>query len=241
MAKTIKVTIDPGHDKYSNVSPVNPKYIEGVQMWKLGTYLKKALEAYGIEVVLTRPKVSDTIKEVTERGKLAADNGSDLMISLHSNAPASNADGTYNTSITGTVVYYSLTDAKNKTLADALGKTISDTMGHYYRGSKTRQYSSSHPDWDWYGVIRGAARNGCKAAFLIEHGFHTCTKDINFLMSDANLALLADAEAKVIANHFGIKKALYRIQVGAFSDINNANNYKKKLEADGYQAFVVKI
>lgn len=241
MAKKIKVTLDPGHDKGSNISPVNPKYIEGVQMWKLANFLKKALENYDIEVVLTRPTVKDNIPSVYERGKLAAENGSDLMISLHSNAPGQRKNGTYDQTITGTCIYYSLTDPDNKDLADELGKAISETMGHQYRGSMTREYGEDRPDWDYYGVIRGAAQNGCEAAYLIEHGFHTCPKDIDFLMSDYNLNLLAEAEAKVIAKHFGIEKSLYRVQVGAFSKRDNALAYKKKLEEDGYQAFVVKI
>lgn len=238
-----KVTLDPGHDQLSNISPVNHKYIEGVRMWRLATYLKAALEKYGIEVVLTRPKVTDDIPEVYDRGKFAANNDSDLMISLHSNAPAPRSDGTFDQSITGTYIYYSLTDADNKELADSLGAAISETIGHKYRGSLTKVYGADHPDWDWFGVIRGAARNGCTAAFLIEHGFHTCPQDINFLMSDSNLVKLAAVEAKVIAEYFGAKakQPLYRVQIGAFENRNYAEAYKTKAVVDGYQAFVFKV
>ncbi len=238
-----KVTIDAGHDQYSNRSPVNPKYIEGVQMWKLGNYLKAALEKYGIEVALTRPKVTDDIPEPYDRGKFAANNDSDLIISLHSNAPGPNKDGTFDQSITGTYIYYSLTDADNKELADKLGAVIAQTMGHKYRGSLTKVYGGDHPDWDWFGVIRGAARNGCTAAYLIEHGFHTCPKDINFLLDDNNLVKLAEAEAKVIAEYFGAKakQPLYRVQIGAFEQRKYAEAYKAKAVADGYQAFLFKI
>ena len=237
-----KVTLDPGHDQFSNISPVNPKYVEGVQMWKLATYLKSALEKYGIEVVLTRPRLEDKIPEVYDRGKIAANNDSDLMISLHSNAPFS-VDGTFDQTITGTSVYYSLTDADNKDLADKLGAAISKTMGHMYRGSLTRAYGDGHPNWDYYEVSRGAARNGCTAAFLIEHGFHTCPKDIKFLLYDNYLETLAAAEAKVIAEYFGVKakQQLYRVQIGSFTNRKYAETYKTKVAADGYQAFVFKV
>ena len=34
---------------------------------------------------------------------------------------------------------------------------------------------------------------------------------------------------------------LYRVQIGAFSDKNNAEEYKKKAEAAGFTAFVVEV
>ncbi|MBQ8171760.1 MAG: N-acetylmuramoyl-L-alanine amidase [Oscillospiraceae bacterium] len=233
-----KVTIDPGHDHQSNVSPTVKNYTEGVQMYKLAGYLALALKEYDIESEITRKSLKDC-PTLEDRGKLAGKNGSNLFVSLHSNAPGKKKDGTYDTSITGTCVYYSLTDEDNKDLADELGNVISAKMGHNYRGSKTKEYSEEHPDWDYYGVIRNAARSGCKAAYLIEHGFHTCPKDAAYLMSDSNLRQLAQAEAKVIAEYFGAGKTLYRVQIGAFSNRQNAEAYKKKAEADGYQAFVV--
>ncbi len=234
-----KVTLDPGHDHRSNVSPTNSRYIEGVQMWKLAGYLSAALKDYGIEVETTRPNITDNPMPLETRGKLASQNGSDLFISLHSNAPGQRKDGTYDTSISGTYIYYSLTDESNKELADKLGEVIAAKMGHKYRGSLTREFSEERPNWDYYGVIRGAARNGCKAAYLIEHGFHTNTKDVSFLLSDSKLLELAQAEAKVIADYLGVTKKLYRVQIGAFSNKQNAELYKKQAEADGYQAFVV--
>lgn len=235
-----KVTIDPGHNHISNVSPTDKRYIEGVQMYKLGTFLAEALKDYGIESELTRKNIKNA-PDLAERGKLAGKNGSQLFVSLHSNAPGKDKNGRYDPSITGTCVYYSLTDEDNKKLADELGSAIASKMGHKFRGSLTREYSEERPDWDYYGVIRNAAHSGCKAAFLVEHGFHTCPKDIAFLMSDARLLELAQAEAKVIADYFGVTKKLYRVQIGAFSSRDNAENYKKKAEADGYQAFVVEV
>lgn len=199
----IKITLDPGHGQYDNKSSNNPKYIEGTQMWKLANKLKAALEKYGFEVVTTRPKISDN-PSLSARGKTAGQNGSSMLLSLHSNAPAPNKDGTYSPSVTGSVVIYSLTDKNNKALADKLGVKVSELMDHHYRGSTIRE-STTNPGTDYYGVIRAAAQSGCKCAYIIEHGFHTNVKDSNFLLSDTNLQILADAEAKIIADHFGAK------------------------------------
>lgn len=245
-----KVTLDAGHNAVSNVSPVDKRYIEGERMWKLGCFLKDALEDYGIDVVLTRNKVTDD-PSLEARGKMAATTKSDLFISLHSNAPMayyfdSDGDGEndtaeYDTSITGTEVFYSLTNPKNKVLADRLGAAISKKMNHNFRGSFIKQYSEDRPTWDWFGVIRNAAQNGCKAAFLIEHGFHTCPADIAYLMSDEKLAELAYEEARVIAEYFGVSKKLYRVQVGAFSNKKNAEAYCERIRKDGYSAFIVEV
>lgn len=199
MAKKI-ITLDPGHGKNGNPSPNNKKYIEGTQMWHLANKLKVALEKYGFEVVTTRPNLTDN-PSIATRGKTAGTNGSCMFLSLHSNAPGPNKDGSYSKTATGTRVYYSMTRSANKALADLLGNKVSEIMGHYYRGSATKQYPDK-PGVDYYGVIRYAAQNGCKCAFIIEHGFHTCVADSNFLLDDANLQKLADAEAKIIAEYF---------------------------------------
>ena len=231
---SLKITLDPGHGRYTNKSPYNPAYIEGVQMWKLANKLKAALERYGFEVVTTRPNINDD-PTLSARGSMSGKNGSNMFLSLHSNAPAKSADGTYNESITGTVVYYSMTRAENKTLADKLGNKVSEIMGHNFRGSQTKQYPNK-PGVDYYGVIRGAAQSGCKCAILIEHGFHTNIADSNFLLSDDNLQKIADAEAAIIAEYFSqnkepIKSEMYRVrkswedaksQLGAYTVLANA-------------------
>ena len=51
---TIKICLDAGHAGKENQSPVFPSYYESDFNWKLHLKLKKELEAYGIEVILTR-------------------------------------------------------------------------------------------------------------------------------------------------------------------------------------------
>jgi len=197
----IKVTLDPGHGRYDNRSPNNHLYVEGTQMWHLAVYLEKALTRYGIEVVTTRPNIDEN-PTLEERGAIAGESKSDLLISLHSNSPALSLDGTYDKSVTGTVVFYPLGAPEIKSLADSLGGKVSALMGHYYRGSFTKTYPNS-PKLDYYGVIRNAVAYGCRNAIIIEHGFHTNLSDSEFLLDDENLKALAEAEAKIIAEYFG--------------------------------------
>lgn len=239
----IKITLDPGHGRTGNPYPPQKGYYEGTQMWKLANFLKAELEKYGFQVVTTRPNLNDD-PSLSARGQTAGKNGSALFLSLHSNAPASASD----TKPTGSVMYYSLTDAKNKVFADKLGNKVSEIMGHYYRGSLTRTGSSGA---DYYGVIRAAAQSGCKAAFILEHGFHTNIKDSSFLIVDANLKILACEEAKVIAQYFGQETkekppqvnpgVLYRVQTGAFSVKSNADALLVKVKAAGFETYMVKV
>lgn len=239
----LKITIDPGHGQYDNKSSNNVAYIEGTQMWHLANKLKAALEAYGFEVVTTRPKITDD-PSLSDRGGASGKNGSCMFLSLHSNTPGKSADGTYIKTCTGTVVYYSMTRVENLPLADKLGNKVSEIMGHYYRGSKTREYPNK-PGVDYYGVIRSAAESGCKCAMLIEHGFHTNVEDSNFLLDESNQKKLAEAEAAIIAEYFDQNKTddpastiIYRVQVGAYAKKENATNMLTKLKAAGFDACI---
>lgn len=197
MAKTI--VLDPGHGQYGNAYITYPGFYEGTQMFKLGNMLKKKLEASGFNVIITRSKVSDD-PSLENRGKVAGQNKADLFISLHSNAPAVNA---VNDSIRGVCVFYSIQDRdNNKKFAATLSAAVASVMGTSDRGALER---IGNGGLDWYGVIRSSAASGCKTAFLIEHGFHTSPSDAKWLVNDTNLSKIADADAKVICDWFGVK------------------------------------
>ena len=82
------ICLDPGHGRGYNHSKVTPSYYEGTRMWEYSLVLKDELEKYGFRVITTRPHLDDD-PSLSERGKIAGTCGADLMLSLHSNAPAS--------------------------------------------------------------------------------------------------------------------------------------------------------
>lgn len=196
MAKTI--VLDPGHGQYGNAYITNLGFYEGTQMFKLGNMLKKKLEASGFKVIITRQKVSDD-PSLENRGKVAGNNKADLFISLHSNAPGENkVDDT----IRGVCVFYSIQDrTNNKKFASTLSATVASVMNTRDRGALER---IGNGNLDWYGVLRSASGSGCKTAFLIEHGFHTSPSDAKMLVTDEGLSKIADADAKVICDWFGV-------------------------------------
>lgn len=189
-----KICIDAGHYGKSNQSPCNKKYYESDMSWKLHLLLKSALEAYGVEVITTRSSQSKDLALV-ERGKKAK--GCDLFLSIHSNAPQDAAD---------TKPDYPLACCSVSGKADGIGKLLADTVARVMAtkqgGRITKRSGTSR---DWYGVLRGAAQVGVPGV-LLEHSFHTNPQAVAFLMSDANLRRLAEAEAETIAKHYGLTK-----------------------------------
>lgn len=241
----IKICLDAGHYGKYNRSPVVPEYYESDMNWKLHILLKAELEKYGIQVITTR---EDKSKDLGLEARGKASKGCDLFLSLHSNAADSEATKY-------AVVMHQVDDncgdmdEKSKAIAGLLAKTVGNVMGLPYQTWSTK--SSSDRDGngykdDYYGVLRGA-HTVHTPGVIIEHGFHTNTATAKWLLVEANLKKLAEAEAKTIAEWFNVKKSAepehwYRIrktwadaksQKAAYKDLEQA----KKSCPEGYSVF----
>lgn len=196
-----KVCIDAGHygSRY-NHSPVVADYYESDRMWVLAELLSAALKKRGVTVVKTRTnKASDLA--LTSRGKKA--NGCDLFLSLHSNAASKE-------SVDYPVSYVRLDSPESDAIGLKLAKVVQKLMGTKQaartgtRASGNDRDGNGVKDDDYYGVLFGARLVGVPGVIL-EHSFHTNTAAAKWLMSDANLAKLAEAEADCIADWLGAK------------------------------------
>lgn len=203
-----KICIDPGHGPRTNGYLGHPGFYEGTQMFKLAQYQKEELEKYaGVEVILTRKAVTDD-PSLDARGKMAA--GCDLFYSDHSNA----ADSSGNWSSARGVDIYSSHRKPNADLCARIGAAVSAAMGNSFRGTKYRDYDTGATTTapqagtlDYYGVIRSAVATSCTTAIIVEHGFHTNQQDVAFLADDNNLRAMAKAEARAIAEYYGLTLA----------------------------------
>lgn len=185
-----KVCLDAGHYGNYNRSPVVSGYYESVRMWKLTELLAAELTARGIHVVKTRTNQATDLA-LTSRGRKAK--GCDLFVSMHSNAASSES------------VDYPLAIVPLNGTGTALGQKLADcvcsVMGTAQKGRTATKRGSNG---DYYGVIRGAVSVGVPG-IILEHSFHTNTRAANWLMSDANLKKLAQAEAECIAAYLGVE------------------------------------
>ena len=200
----MKITLDPGHGQFGNPG-VLPGYYEGTRVFMLAQLLKRELERYeNTEVVITRKNIEDN-PSLANRGGEAAKNGSELFISLHSNAAS-------NPAAHGVSVFRSIKRPESEELGRLLGNAVVDTMKKhteitYLRGVMTRVESFDGEIQDYYGVIRASVRSGgVKYSYIIEHGFHTNLTECEYMFSDESLQRISEAEAKVIADYFHLKK-----------------------------------
>ena len=210
----LTVVIDPGHTANYNKG-VFPGYYEGNAVFKLAQYMAAELQSGTdqLRVIMTKNSLTDD-PELYARGQVAINSSATVFLSLHSNAVG---DTTKYEKAYGVSVYRSLflpdSEDLGKKLADAVVSVMAPVTGvTYSRGVLT--YKSANTGRDYYGVIRGAVNNAgsvsqaaqysVKHAFIIEHGFHTNSKECAFLADDNNLRKIAKAEADVIKEHFGI-------------------------------------
>lgn len=206
----MRICLDAGHYGKRNQSPAAKEYYESVAMWDLHLLLKAELEKYGFTVVTTRKELNKDC-ELYARG--ACSKMSDLFLSLHSNAVGNGVDEN-----TDHVSVYHLMDDDgtdcddvSKAFAEKIAPVIAQVMG-VKKGYKilTRK-SSSDKNKDgvmndnYYGVLHGARMVGTPG-LILEHSFHTNTKATKWLLDEANLKKLAEAEAKCIAEFFGVEK-----------------------------------
>ncbi len=189
----MKICLDAGHYGKYNQSPADSRYYESDMVWKLHLMLKKYLEQYGITVIITRSSQEDD-KGLYDRGMVSRN--CDLFISMHSNAVGSGV----NESIDYPVSYCGIDRSANDiglVLAQVV-ETIMETRQTARVENRTGQ------NGDYYGVLRGATAAGTPS-LILEHSFHTNSAMTRWLLNDANLERLAEAEADAIARFYDIE------------------------------------
>ena len=203
-----KICIDPGHYGKYNRSPGVPEYYESEMVWKLSQLQKKYLEQMGHTVILTRTDPNKDLNLVT-RGKKSK--GFDLFISNHSNA----VGGGMNENVSYVAVYHLVDDTTtkcddiSKDIAYKIAPVIANAMGLSYKVLTRKAQSDRNGDKikndNYYGVLHGA-RLVETPGLILEHGFHTNTATVKWLLKDENLERLAKAEAEFINGYFGSSK-----------------------------------
>lgn len=203
------VCIDAGHYGKRNRSPVVPEYYESEMNWKLQNYQKYELEKYGVQVITTRKDEQKDMALIT-RGK--ASRGCDLFISNHSNACDT-------PTVDRPVVIVQL-DGRGDALGAKLAACIRETM---QTNDPSRVATRKGIHGEYYGVLRGAAKVGT-VGMILEHSFHTNPRMARWLLVDDNLKKLAKAEAKVIAEYFGM--------IGEKNAVNNRLDFAEEYDEE---------
>ncbi|WP_051588765.1 N-acetylmuramoyl-L-alanine amidase [Ruminococcus sp. NK3A76] len=193
--RTIKIVLDPGHLKGGNragndYDNVWYGYSEATMSLTLAKYMKTYLEGYGFEVTLTRTTDKAYDLSLEDRGLMAK--GADFFLSLHSNAAGASAQAVYS---------YCSVDGKSNKIGRMLSAAVASTMG-VPDGGVINLYSDDGKT-DYYCVLRNAAKVGVSGV-MVEHSYHTNAYSREWLLKDSNLKKLAAAEAKAIAQYYGM-------------------------------------
>lgn len=238
---------DAGHFGKYNRSPVNKAYYESDMNWKLHHLIGEELVSYGAGAIYTR-KDQNIDLALMQRGMAAE--GCTAFFSVHSNASANET--------TDYVAVYCLVDDNttdidniSRELAEALAPVIAEVMGTTQGFKVLTRKSDNDRNGDgimndnYYGVLNGARLAGVPG-LILEHSFHTNLRMTNWLLNDNNLARLAKAEAEVLARYYGLvegqdpaEEKLYRVQVGAFEQYENAVAHEKKIRSAGFDTYMI--
>ena len=193
----ILICIDPGHVKGYNQGAYT-QYYEGTKMYDLAVMLKEEIEKYsGMSAFLTRNSVNEN-PSLAQRGKMALRNNARCFLSLHSDACGTE-------SVNRVSCFRSLTMPNSEALGRKLMNAVVDVIGADIPFSNNTGVFTRDNGYgiDYYGVLRNSCGGSVKDAFILEHGFHTNYKNSIWLYSDYNLRKLAEAEARVLAEHYG--------------------------------------
>lgn len=196
---------------------------EMVQCNKIAEATKKYLEKNGF-AVKKAPQGQDMWTSINESNAW----GADLHIPIHTNA--------FNGSVTGGTLVMLYSTSGNNLKA---GQAIFNRLAPITPGS----------DYSIRSNTGLAELNSTKAiAVYVECEFHDTTEGANFIIN--NTDKLGEAIAQGVCDYFGVtwnddggdaSDTIYRVQVGAFSNKDNAEKQINELKDKGYDAFIVEV
>lgn len=234
MSKSI--IIDPGH---GGTDPGAVGFGVREKDWNLriSLYQFERLKELGAKVAITR--TTDKTLDSTPRTNLIKGKY-DIAISNHWNA--------FNGSARGVETIHSIHGGKG--FATNIANALVKVSGIPLRRVFSRKNSGGT---DYYFMHR---LTGSTTTVIIEYGFLDNVTDHNWYKNDSNFYKAAEAVIEQVCKEIGITyKAkgavakpsvpsattgkLYKVQAGAFKNVDNAEKLHEKMEANGIDAFVI--
>jgi len=230
----VKIVIDPGHEGVGNA--LDPGAVanglkEAELTLKIAKHIYDMLSEYeGVQLKLTR--TGNQSLSLSQRAKIANDWKADFFLSIHINAGKGTGFESY--------IYNGSVSSQTVALQNVLHGEILAAMRQFGnitdRGKKRANYA----------VLRETEMS----AVLTENLFID-SNDAKLLKNEAFLKAVGEAHARGIAKFLGLpKKAkpqpqqkmsdkkLYRVQVGAFANRENAERLAEELKKKGYPVFI---
>ena len=232
-----KIALDAGHGINTAgkrcMKSIDPN--ETREWWlnnRICDYIESRLKSYdGYE--LLRLDDSDDGKEdvpLATRTNKANAWGATFYLSVHHNAGINGGSG-------GGIVVYTHPQSSTASVEwrDALYTALIQHTGLKGNRSSPRLTENYH-----------VLRESKMPAVLLELGFMDSKTDVPIILTDKYAQQCADAIVEVLVKRGGLKKKvdpsppLYKVQVGAFFQLENAKKLQKELEEKGYHTYIVK-
>ena len=181
---------------------------------------KTELVRHGVAVACSR--VTDANDPVTQEVKEANVSNADIAVSFHANAGGGD----------GFEAYYHSSNINGKKLAKLCEKHVK-ALGQNSRGVKT-------------GDKLQFIKNTKMSSVLVESFFVYNINDKTIGDTVLEQKAFGVAYAKAILEFLGINyesksdEGLYRVQVGAYRDKDNADSVREELKTAGFEAIIVK-
>lgn len=192
--------------------------------------IEKKLKSYdGYELIRLDDTTGKTDVALKTRTDKANKFGADFYLSIHHNAGVLGGKG-------GGVVAFTYTKADKKTTE--WQKALYDRIIKYtgLKGNRATPLAKQNLH---------ECRESKMPCVLLECGFMDSKTDVPIILTDDFADKVATACVEVLAEKGKLKKKavdsnkVYRVQVGAYSNKENAERLQKMLKADGYDAIIV--
>lgn len=233
-----KIAYDAGHFAHTLGNKVSKQFDpnttrEWVLNDRIARYFAEAAAQYeNVELLRTDDTTGKTDVSLSARCKKANDFGADFFLSIHHNA------GANNTNAGGIVAFSYPNSAKGAEYRDAIYDACIAAGG--LKGNRATPKTTAN-----FYVIRYTNA----PAVLMEYGFMDSSVDAPVIIDDAYSKKMGYATMEAIAEVVGLRKkpqqvaasdVIYRVQVGAFSNEQNAAKLRDELKAKGYtDAYIV--
>lgn len=229
----VKIFLDAGHggnDSGANGNGLAEKNV----VLDLSKRIERILENDYKNVEVMQTRTTDVFLTLSQRTEKANKWGADVFVSLHLNGHTSSANGFES------FIYNGNTPPETVAFQNVMHQEIIKEIGGSGINDRGKKRDNFH-------VLRETHMN----AILTENLFVTSKSDSALLKQDAFLNKLAQGHVNGLEKWFGLEKVvrtptkpdsgeLYQVIAGTFSDYENAERQVKKLNADGYKAYINK-
>ncbi|WP_226528835.1 N-acetylmuramoyl-L-alanine amidase [Metabacillus niabensis] len=226
----MKIAIDAGH----GYETPGKRTVDGMKEYEFNRAvageMKKLLMKYeGVTILFTHSDQRDV--PLNERTTKANKEKVDVFISIHANA---HGHGKQWTSAEGIETYVYTTKPKTATrLAQMVQNELISSTKRKNRGVKTANFH----------VLQATSMT----AILCECGFMTNKEEAALLQTSSYRLTCAKAIVDAIVKYYQLTNTKgtrssthYKVQVGAFSNKQNAEALANELKSKGYDTFIVK-